>query len=86
MTRLSLRAALAASLAAAALLAGCGGDDDTPTSSTSGGQVPTSAVASDASLEAFALAQAPSETAEPLSLDLVSTFPASDNTEPIAVP
>ena len=85
MTRTPLRAALAASLAAG-LLAGCGGDDDSPvTPPAAATQVPASATASSTSLEAFALAQTPSETAEPLGLDLVTTFPTSESEEPIAV-
>ena len=86
MNRHTLRAALAAVLAASGLLAGCGGDDSTPTKPpVAADQVPTSATASDTALEAFAIAQAPSETAEPLKLDLVSTLPASETDEPIAV-
>jgi hypothetical protein len=86
MNRHTLRAALAAWLAASGLLAGCGGDDATPVPPpVAADQVPASAVASDTALEAFAIAQAPAETAEPLKLDLVSTFPASETEEPIAV-
>jgi hypothetical protein len=86
MNRQTFRATLAASFAAGGLLAGCGGDDSPPAMPpVAADQVPTSAVASDTALEAFAIAQAPSETAEPLKLDLVSTFPASETEEPIAV-
>jgi hypothetical protein len=86
MNRQLLQAAMAASLAASGLLAGCGGDSSPPAPPpTAADQVPTSAVASDSALEAFAIGQAPSETAEPLKLDLVSTFPTSETEEPIAV-
>jgi hypothetical protein len=86
MNRHTLRAALAAWFAASGMLAGCGGDDAPPVPPpVAADQVPTSAVASDTALEAFAIAQAPGETAEPLKLDLVSTFPASETEEPIAV-
>jgi uncharacterized protein YcfL len=84
MTRTPLRAALAATLAAG-LLAGCGGDDDTPITSSNDQQVPASATASTASLEAFAIGLAPSDTTEPLGLDLVSAFPTSETEEPVAV-
>ena len=86
MTRHTLRAALAASLAASGLLAGCGGDSATPLPPpVAADQVPASAAASDTALEAFAIAQAPSETGEPLKLDLVPALPASETEEPIAV-
>jgi ABC-type glycerol-3-phosphate transport system substrate-binding protein len=86
MNRQTLRAALAASLAAGGLLAGCGGDDSSPMPPpVAADQAPASAAASDTALEAFAIAQAPSETAEPLKLDLVPTLPASETEEPIAV-
>lgn len=86
MNRQLLHAAMAASLAASGLLAGCGGDSTPPVMPpAASNQMPTSAVASDSALEAFAIAQAPSETAEPLMLDLVSTFPASETEEPVTV-
>ncbi|MFL6625959.1 MAG: hypothetical protein ACJ8G1_05865 [Vitreoscilla sp.] len=86
MNRHTLRAALAAWLAASGLLAGCGGDDAPPVPPpVAADQVPASAVASGSALEAFAIAQLPSETGEPLKLDLVTTFPASETDEPIAV-
>lgn len=86
MTRIDLRAALAATLAAG-LLAGCGGDSDSPVATAPAPvtQVPASAAANDAALEAFAIGQAQTETAEPLTLDLVTTFPSSETEEPIAV-
>jgi hypothetical protein len=87
MNRLPLIAALAASVAAGGLVAGCGGDSSPPPPPppAPSNQMPTSAVASDAALEAFAIGQAPSETADPLLLDNVSTFPTSETEEPIAV-
>jgi hypothetical protein len=47
--------------------------------------MPTSAVASDTALEAFAIGQLPTETAEPFMLDNVTTFPTSESEEPITV-
>lgn len=88
MNRLPLLAALSASVAAGAMLVGCGGDSNPPAPPppAASNQLPTSAVASDSALEAFALAQAPSETADPLLLDNVTTFPTSETEEPIALP
>ncbi len=91
MTRPSLRAAFVASLAAGGLLAGCGGDSDVaaapppPPPPPAATEVPTSAVATDASFEAFAIGQARSETAEPLLLDNITTLPTSETEEPIAL-
>ena len=91
MTRYPLLAALAASVAAGGLLAGCGGDGSSeappppPPPPVASDQVPASAAASDASLEAFAFGLARSETTEPLKLDNVTTLPSSETDEPIAV-
>lgn len=88
MTRYPLLAALAASVATGGLLAGCGGDSSPPAPPppAASNELPTSAVASGSALEAFAIANAPSETTEPLMLDQVSTFPTSETDEPIALP
>jgi hypothetical protein len=88
MTRLTLLAVLlCASVATGGLLVGCGGDSTPPAPPpAASNEMPTSAVASDSALEAFALAQAPSEIADPLLLDNVSTFPTSETEEPVALP
>jgi len=88
MTRLPVLAALAASVAAGGLLAGCGGDSTPPAPPppAASNELPASAVASDSALVAFAIALAPSEMAEPLLLDQVSTLPTSETEEPIALP
>jgi len=87
MTRLPVLAALAASVAAGGLLAGCGGDSTPPPPPpAASNELPASAVASDSALVAFAIAQAPSEMAEPLMLDQVSTFPTSETEEPVTLP
>jgi len=75
------------------VLVACGGDDSSapsppppsppPAPAT---EVPASAAASDAALEAFAFNLPESDTVEPLSLDLVPTFPTSETEEPIATP
>ena len=49
-------------------------------------QVPASAAVDDASWESFAIAQAPTETAEPLTLELITTVPSSETEAPIALP
>ncbi len=92
MTRYPLLAALAASVAAGSLLAGCGGDDGgdvaaapPPPPPVIATEVPASAAASDAALEAFAIALARTETGEPLMLDNITTLPASETEEPIAL-
>ena len=87
MTRLSLLAALSASVAAGGLLAGCGGDSSPPPPPppAASNELPASALVSDSALEAFAIAQAPSETADPLLLDNVTTLPTSETEEPIVV-
>ncbi len=93
MTRYPLLAALAASVAAGSLLAGCGGDSDMaaapppppPPPPMTVTEVPASAAASDAALEAFAIALAPTETGDPLLLDNITTLPSSETEEPIAL-
>ena len=90
MTRYPLLAALAASVAAGSLLSGCGGDSDSPPPApppppVAITEVPASAAASDAALEAFAIALAPTDTGEPLLLDNITTLPSSETEEPIAL-
>ena len=86
------RRALAASALAGLFLAACGGDGGysspppPPPPPPPVTQVPASAAADDASWEAFAIAQAPSETAEPLTLELVTTTPSSETEAPIVLP
>ncbi len=88
MNRLHILAALVASVAAGGLLAGCGGDGNPPAPPppAASNELPASALASDGALVAFAVAQAPSERAEPLTLDQVSTLPTSETEAPIALP
>ena len=78
---------------ASLFLAACGGDSDSPAPvppppppPAAVTQVPASAAATDASLEAFAFNLPETENTEPLSLDLVPTFPTSETEEPIATP
>jgi hypothetical protein len=75
---------------ASMFLVACGGDSDTPAPvpppPAAITQVPASAAATDASLEAFAFNLPETENTEPLSLDLVPTFPTSETEEPIATP
>ena len=81
---------------ASLFLAACGGDSDNPVPTpsppapapapTASDEVPASAAATDASLEAYALGLPLSDTTEPLKLDNVPTFPSSETEEPIAVP
>ena len=76
---------------ASLFLAACGGDGDgappppapPPAAIT---QVPASAAASDAALEAFAFNLPETENTEPLTLELVPTLPSSETEEPIATP
>ncbi len=87
MTRIPFRVTLLASLASGGLLAGCGGDSNpapAPPPAASN-EVPASAAASDAALEAFAFGLAASDTAEPLMLDNIATLPTSESEEPIAL-
>jgi hypothetical protein len=87
MNRLPFFLALTASVAAGGLVAGCGGDSNPPPAPppAASNEMPTSAVASGSALEAFAITQAQSETAVPLLLDNVTTFPTSETEEPITV-
>ena len=77
---------------ASLFLAACGGDSDSlapvppPPPPAAITQVPASAAATDASLEAFAFNLPETDNTEPLSLDLVPTFPTSETEEPIATP
>jgi len=71
-------------------LAACGGDDHAPapapTPPAAITQVPTSAAANDAALEAFAFNLPRTEDTEPLTLDLVPMLPSSETEDPIATP
>lgn len=76
---------------ASLFLAACGGDSNgtppTPAAPPAAiTQVPASAVANDAALEAFAFNLPQTETAEPLTLELVPTLPGSETEDPIATP
>jgi hypothetical protein len=77
-------ALIGASAGVALALSACGGNDDDNNQPAT--QVPASAAQSDAALEAFAISQPQSETAEPLALDNVPTLPSSETEDPIAVP
>ena len=78
---------------ASLFLAACGGDSDSPAPlppppppPAAVTQVPASAAATDASLEAFAFNLPETDNTEPLTLDLVPTFPTSETESPIATP
>jgi hypothetical protein len=76
---------------ASLFLAACGGDSDSPPPPPPPPpapitQVPASAAANDAALEAFAFNLPETENTEPLTLDLVPTLPTSETEEPIATP
>lgn len=72
---------------ASLFLAACGGDSSPPPPPPAPiTQVPASAAASDASLEAFAFNLAQTDNTEPLTLDLVPTLPSSESEDPIATP
>ena len=80
---------IAAGALASLFLAACGGDGDSPVPAPPPAvitQVPVSAAANDAALEAFAFNLAPTEDTEPLTLDLVPTLPSSETEDPIATP
>ena len=70
-------------------LAACGGNSDGPPPApppAPATAAPASAAASDLALETFAFNLPQSEDAEPLTLELVPTLPASETDEPIATP
>ena len=71
-------------------LVACGGDNGSPPPAPSPPAavtaVPAAAAATDASLESFAIGLQTTENTEPLSLELVPTFPSSETEEPIATP
>ena len=70
-------------------LAACGGDHASPPPPPPPApmtQVPASAAASDASLEAFAFNLPETENTEPLTLELVPVLPSSETEDPIATP
>jgi hypothetical protein len=76
---------------ASLFLAACGGDSDSPPPAAAPPpaaitQVPASAAANDAALEAFAFKLPETENTEPLTLDLVPTLPTSETDDPIATP
>jgi hypothetical protein len=75
---------------ASLFLAACGGDGSSPTPPppppAAVTQVPASAAVSDAALESFAFNLPKTDATEPLTLELVPTFPSSETEEPIATP
>jgi len=82
---------IAASALASLFLAACGGDGGSPAPVPAPPpaaitQVPASAAANDAALEAFAFNLAPTEDTDPLTLDLVPTLPTSETEDPIVTP
>ena len=89
-TPLTRTAALAGVAALSSLfLAACGGDGNSPPPAPPPAaitQVPASAAASDGALESFAFNLPQTETAEPLTLELVPTLPTSETEDPIATP
>jgi hypothetical protein len=86
MTKHLLRGAAAAAAALAlATLAGCwdGGDDDNGTPPSAINEIPDSALVSPTAYTEFALGLETSETAEPFSIDKVTTAPVDDTGEPV---
>lgn len=82
-------ALIGVSALASLLLAACGGDSSPPAPvppPAAVTQVPASATADDAALEAFAFNLPQTENTEPLTLELVPTLPTSETEEPIATP
>jgi hypothetical protein len=78
----SLLAAAAAAAGAALLLAACGGSDNDATPPDDPAAVPESAASSTSAWFKFATSLMASDTAEPLSLDKISTLPLSESEEP----
>lgn len=78
-------AASAAAAVAVATLAGCwdGGDDDHGTPPSAVTEIPDSALASPTAYTEFALGLETSDTAEPFSVDKVTTAPVDDTGEPV---
>jgi hypothetical protein len=86
-----LASLIGAGTLASLFLAACGGDGNSPAPVPAPPpaaitQVPATAAASDAALEAFAFNLPQTEDAEPLTLDLVPTLPSSETEDPIATP
>jgi hypothetical protein len=84
---MNLRIGILALMAAASLTA-CGGGGGGGGGVSGGGnrnEVPVLATTSAQAYTTYALGLAPSETAEPLSLDTFSEAPVSDSSEPVAV-
>jgi hypothetical protein len=83
-------ALIGVSALASLFLAACGGDSDSPAPPVAPPaaitQVPASAAANDAALEAFAFNLPQTDNTEPLTLELVPTLPTSETEEPIATP
>ena len=80
---------IAAGALASLFLAACGGDGSSPAPAPMPAaitQVPASAAANDAALEAFAFNLPQTEDGEPLTLELVPTLPTSETEDPIATP
>ena len=77
---------------ASLFLAACGGDSESPAPvpppppPAAITQVPASAAANDAALESFAFNLPQTDNTEPLTLELVPTFPTSETESPIATP
>lgn len=78
-------AATLAGLGVLTLLAGCwdGGDDDQGTPPSAVTEIPDSALASPTAYTEFALGLETSDTAEPFSVDKVTTAPVDDIAEPV---
>jgi hypothetical protein len=84
-----LASLIGAGTLASLFLAACGGDGNAPAPAPPPmqiTQVPATAAANDAALEAFAFNLPQTEDTDPLTLDLVPTLPASETEDPIATP
>lgn len=83
-------AASGMSLLAALFLTACGGGGGgmppAPPPPPAADELPLSATANVDSWEAYAVSLAPSETAQPLKLDLVTSVPTSETASPVALP